>query len=200
MNIVQSKKILAAIVATTIGAFSINAQEQCSLQKDSVEIFVYSQPDGTGGMKIATKCSHSGEWKPFADNRTVLSSDFGAWGSAKRMFFPVIAYDDNNQMWGVTFNPDKAKTVLAYTTSPNLTNWMPQEYSSAANARTLPSSFRMGTPATETVGEKTYSGSILKVPAAPLKSYLTAMNAGNRRGAQYAQTTAGDKEDRKSVV
>lgn len=194
MNIVQSKKIVAAIVATTIGAFSINAQEQCSLQKDSVEIFVYSQPDGTGGMKIATKCSHSGEWKPFADNRTVLSSDFGAWGSAKRMFFPVIAYDDNNQMWGVTFNPDKAKTVLAYTTSPNLTNWMPQEYSSAANARTLPSSFRMGTPATETVGEKTYSGSILKVPAAPLKSYLTAMNAGNRRGAQYAQTTAGDKD------
>lgn len=194
MNIVQPKKVLAAIIATTLGAFTGTAHEQCSLPNDSVEIFAYSQADGAGGMKFAIKCCNSGKWNPFADSRTILSSDFGSWGPGKRMFFPVIAYDDANGMWGVTFNPDKAKTVLAYTTSPNLTNWVPQEYSATANPRTLPSSFRMGTPATETVGDNTYSGSILKVPAAPLRNYLTSMKAGDRKWGKHSQTTADDNE------
>ncbi|MDE7409442.1 MAG: hypothetical protein K2N09_05410, partial [Muribaculaceae bacterium] len=75
-----------------------------------VEMLAFSMPDGNGGLKLATRSDSSKEWRSLGNFHSFLGSDFGAWGSGKKMHNVRLAQDDNGIFW-VVFNPDKEGEV-----------------------------------------------------------------------------------------
>ncbi len=105
------------------------------------EMLAFSMPDGNGGLKLASRSASDKEWRTIGNFHSFLGSDFGAWGSGKKMHNVKIARDAEGIFW-VIFNPDKKGEVVAFTCSPDLEHWTPQEYrrSDSDYMKELPSS------------------------------------------------------------
>lgn len=129
-----------------------------------VEMLAFSMPDGNGGLKLATRTDASKEWRPVGNFHSFLGSDFGAWGSSKKMHNVRIAQDDKGIFW-ILFNPDKEGEVAAYTFTENFENWKPQEYrrSDSGFMSVLPSSLQFSELTEETVQGHKVKGTILNV-------------------------------------
>ncbi|MDE6379946.1 MAG: alpha-L-arabinofuranosidase, partial [Muribaculaceae bacterium] len=129
-----------------------------------VEMLAFSMPDGNGGLKLATRSDASKEWRTIGNFHSFLGSDFGAWGSGKKMHNVRIAQDDNGVFW-VVFNPDKEGEVAAYTYTENFENWKPQEYRRADSGymSAIPSSAVFAEITEETVQGQKVKGTVLKV-------------------------------------
>ncbi len=129
-----------------------------------VEMLAFSMPDGNGGLKLATRSDASKEWRTLGNFHSFLGSDFGAWGSGKKMHNVRLAQDDKGTFWMV-FNPDKDGEVAAYTFTDNFENWKPQEYrrSDSNYMKALPSSVKFAELTEETVQGQKVKGTILTV-------------------------------------
>lgn len=106
--------ILSLFTFSDIGAYAN--------EPDSAYIFAY----GENGLRFAWSVDEE-NWHSVGNGHIFLSSDFGRWGSQKRMYDPVLIRDSNGQwhcLW--TLNDDVG--IIAYTTSGNLTYWKPQSY------------------------------------------------------------------------
>ncbi len=98
---------------------------------DSILLFAYSAVDGKGGLKLAFKDGN--EWTSFGEGMDFLKSDFGPWGSMKKMFSPVLCKTQDG--WRCLFwVSDKNETVAA-ADSHDLLNWKPQRYVVSDSAR-----------------------------------------------------------------
>lgn len=60
--------------------------------------------------------------------RAIFSSDYGPWGEQKKMWYPVIRFDEKTKKFHATFIPNLKTTDVAYTESENFTLWKPQDY------------------------------------------------------------------------
>lgn len=129
-----------------------------------VDMLVFSMPDGSGGLKLATRSDSGKEWHSLGNFHSFLGSDFGAWGSGKKMHNVRIARDDKGTFW-VLFNPDKNGEVAAYTFSENFENWKPQEYRRADSKymSELPPSVNFADLTEETVQGQKVKGSVITV-------------------------------------
>lgn len=125
------------------------------------EIMAFSMPDGNGGMKLAYRSDSGKEWRTIGNFHSFLGSDFGAWGSGKKMYNVRIGQDADGIFW-VVFNPDKNNEVVAYTSSPDLEHWKPQEYrrSDSDYLKELPSSVTFTALTDATVQGKDVKGTI----------------------------------------
>lgn len=94
---------------------------------EKTELLAYSMPDGNGGLKLAVRNQDSENWKSIGNGWTFLGSDFGAWGSGKKMHNVRIGKDSIGDFW-ILFNPDQKGEVAAYTHTQDFQNWKPQEY------------------------------------------------------------------------
>lgn len=92
-----------------------------------LEVLAFSMPDGNGGLKLATRDNSKKEWRSLGYFYSFLGSDFGAWGSGKRMHNVRLAQDPDGKFW-IVFNPDKNGEVAAYASTDNFEVWTPQEY------------------------------------------------------------------------
>ncbi|MDE6341594.1 MAG: alpha-L-arabinofuranosidase [Muribaculaceae bacterium] len=147
--------IATAIIAAS--AFSAAAGKP-------VEMLAYSMPDGNGGMKLATRSAADKEWRSLGNGWTFLNSDFGAWGRAKKMHNVRMAQDENDNYW-VIFNPDAGGEVVAYTWSPDLETWKPQEYrrSDSDYVKNLPAGIAFADLTDQKVDGKDVKGTVLTV-------------------------------------
>lgn len=129
-----------------------------------VELFAFSMPDGAGGMKLATRQRSGQEWRTIGNMWSFLGSDYGSWGSNKRMHNVRISQDNNGKFW-VVFNPDKNGEVVAYTCTDNFETWLPQEYRrSDSNFMTaLPSSLQFPPLSEEMVQGNNVKGTVITV-------------------------------------
>lgn len=129
-----------------------------------VEMLAYSLPDGNGGMKLATRSGSDKAWRSVGNGWTFLGSDFGAWGSGKKMHNVRLAQDENSNYW-VLFNPDTEGEVVAYTWSPDLEHWKPQEYrrSDSDFKNQLPSGLTFTELTDQSVDGKNVKGTIITV-------------------------------------
>ena len=87
---------------------------------------VYVKPNvknGTRNMQIAYSVDKK-HWTHL--DCTLFESDYGAWGSEKKMYFPVLTYD--GKQYKATFIPNLKVAQIATTQSDNLTLWKPQDY------------------------------------------------------------------------
>ena len=87
---------------------------------------VYVKPDvknGTRNMQIAYSIDKK-HWKHVDCN--LFESDYGAWGSEKKLHFPVLSYD--GKQYKATFIPNPKIAQIATTQSEDFTLWKPQDY------------------------------------------------------------------------
>lgn len=129
-----------------------------------VEMLAFSMPDGNGGLKLATRTDASKEWRTVGNFDSFLGSDFGAWGSGKKMHNVRLSQDDDGNFW-IVFNPDKDGEVAAYSFTENFENWKPQEYRRADSdyMKAIPSSVQFAELTEETVQGQKVKGTILTV-------------------------------------
>lgn len=127
-----------------------------------VEILAFSMPDGNGGLKLATRDGKTNKWRPLGNFHNFLSSDFGPWGSGKRMHNVRLAQDENGRFW-IVFNPDKNGEVVAYASSDNFEVWTPQEYRRADSGymNELPSTVVFGELSDQEVQGNEVKGSVI---------------------------------------
>lgn len=91
---------------------------------DSVYIQPVSAPDG-GGMRLEWSIDNQ-QWKPASQGR-VLGSDFGQWGSQKKLYHASIAQADDGLM-AVVFQVNDRANQFAVTTTRDFIHWRPQDY------------------------------------------------------------------------
>ncbi len=107
--------ILSAITAMTLASANAN-------HPDSVYVRpVYNGPGG--GFRVEYSAdAHT--WIPV--DKQLFSSDFGAWGSQKKMYSPVLKYD-GKKFYAEFLLGDNVRQY-AKTESENLYLWKPQDY------------------------------------------------------------------------
>ena len=87
---------------------------------------VYVRPDvqnGTRAFQIAYSIDNV-HWTHL--NCTLFDSDYGTWGSEKKLFHPVLSYD--GKTYRTTFIPNLKNGQIAITESEDFALWTPQEY------------------------------------------------------------------------
>lgn len=70
-------------------------------------------------------------WHNPAPGQTLVGSDYGAWGSQKRMYAPFVARMPDG-LWHALWSVNATDRVVAHTSSPDLIHWKPQQYVATA--------------------------------------------------------------------
>lgn len=94
---------------------------------DSVYLSAFTAGnDGKAGLRLA--------WSTDGKNRQIIAgghdflrSDYGAWGSEKRMFSPQLFADESGR-WRCIFDVNRRDSVAAHAASNDLMLWTPQTY------------------------------------------------------------------------
>ncbi len=87
---------------------------------------VYIKPDvenGSRNFQIAYSYDDS-TWTHMDVN--LFESDYGPWGSEKKLYYPVLSYD--GKIFHATFIPNPKIAQIATTQSDDLALWKPQDY------------------------------------------------------------------------
>lgn len=94
------------------------AQAKVENEPDSVFLFSYAHVDGGSGLKFAWSIDGT-KWLPVADGFDYLKSDFGPWGSGKKMFRPQLLQSRKDGKWHCLWAATVTGETLAYTVSPD---------------------------------------------------------------------------------
>ncbi len=119
------KKILTLAWLTTLCLSASAAQPRTDNHTDSVYLFSYASGPTTDGIKLAY--SHDQRhWQPIGEYRSFVKSDFGTWGSGKRMLTPSLLCDGGT--WYAVWSVNDRAQQFATTRSSDLWLWKPQDY------------------------------------------------------------------------
>ena len=97
-------------------------------EPDSAWVFSYSTTKnrGNNGLHYAWSIDRE-NWHGIGPEFRFLFSDFGAWGSQKRMITPFV-FQDKHGMWHAVWSLNEEVGQFAYAQSPDLYTWDPQRY------------------------------------------------------------------------
>lgn len=144
---------------------------------------IYVRPDvsnGTRNFQIAYSQDRK-HWTHVHCN--LFESDYGPWGSEKKLYYPVLSYD--GRTFRATFIPNPKIPQIATTQSDNFTLWKPQDYP------TLPAAEFQKTLERQKAASE---NNVIRVPYSALQALLTKkkladMNAEKERE-NYVATSA----------
>ena len=111
----MNKKLLLTTLVL-LGTTALKAQTEAT-QK----IFIYS-PDQRAGLHIAVQ-----EGNGWREAGQLCSSDYGTWGTEKRMFHPSVCRAKDGT-WRLVFQVNDRAPLFAAAYSRDLVNWRPQDY------------------------------------------------------------------------
>ena len=105
----------------------------CADEPEVGYIFAYgtNTGDGRGGLYFAWSVDNE-NWYPIGSGYTFLKSDYGSWGSQKRLYEPVLIRDKDG-LWHCLWTLNNDDAVVSYTSSKDLTYWKPQSYPQVYN-------------------------------------------------------------------
>ena len=120
------KKLFITLFFASIISLCANAN-----RADSVWI----KPDVAEGVQqLQIAYSHDlKHWKHV--NQTIFSSDYGAWGSGKKMWYPCLFFD--GKQFKAYFIPNLKNKEVGRTVSDDLVLWKPQDYEYVDNQETF---------------------------------------------------------------
>lgn len=95
-------------------------------EPDTAYLFAYSTNNGRSGLNLAWSIDRE-EWHAIGPEHTFLFSDFGRWGSQKRMFDPYLFLDEN-EVWHCLWSLNDTVQQFAHAASKNLYEWKRQSY------------------------------------------------------------------------
>lgn len=91
-------------------------------QPDSVYLFSY----GTNGLRFAWSQDRQ-HWTSIGNGHAYVKSDYGAWGSEKRMYTPYLIQGRDGR-WQAVWSLNDRTLQFAHAGSPDLISWGPQSY------------------------------------------------------------------------
>lgn len=128
------RKIMLGALTLLAGTTGTMAVEN---QPDSLLLFSYTTSKANNSTGLHFAWSIDGRrWVRIGNEYSFLKSDYGAWGSGKKMFDPVLSRTRNG-VWLCSFLVKNGGDVVGQTESRDLTLWKPQDYMSV-NAKTGP--------------------------------------------------------------
>lgn len=156
------------------------------------EIFYHSPEDGNGGLRIALK-GDDGKWNPLGPGFDLVKSDFGAWGSHKKMWNPQLFRTPAG--WACLFRATPQGDVIGLAESPDLINWKPQRYLAPSDTAALP--YRKSSaslPATAEIEGKTVAGYVTRLDNATISALQAHRDESYRRHALNTERCEQDPE------
>jgi alpha-L-arabinofuranosidase len=116
------KKYFALLLLLS-SCFQIFANEA-----DSVYLFSYATTKNAGHNGLHFAWSMDGkDWKTIGPEFGFVSSDFGAWGSQKRMLTPYLAKCGDG-LWHAVWSLNETEPAIAHAASADLIHWKRQSY------------------------------------------------------------------------
>ncbi|MFD0991240.1 alpha-L-arabinofuranosidase C-terminal domain-containing protein [Mariniflexile jejuense] len=97
-----------------------------TINPGQVYLFAYASNDGKSGLNFAWSIDEI-TWHSIGDNHTFLASDFGSWGSQKRMYSPYL-FQDKEGLWHCIWSLNEEVNMFAHAASSNLYEWKRQSY------------------------------------------------------------------------
>ncbi|MCC9135606.1 alpha-L-arabinofuranosidase C-terminal domain-containing protein [Pontibacter silvestris] len=97
-----------------------------SAQPDSVFLLAYSKDEGKSGLLLAWS-NDKKNWYGIGPDHRFLFSDFGSWGTQKRMFAPDL-FQDEKGVWHCVWSLNDNVQQFAHAASANLYDWGRQSY------------------------------------------------------------------------
>lgn len=124
----MNKLLLSAtvILLTVINAFAFKKNEP-----DSAYLFAYN----ANGLRFAWSLDKQ-HWTPVGNNYTFLKSDYGRWGTEKKMISPYLIRGKNKQ-WVCAWSLNNQTMQFATAQSANLVDWKPQSYPYVASGKNV---------------------------------------------------------------
>jgi len=95
---------------------------------DSAYIFAYTQENSNGRNGLQIAWSVDGEnWHVIGAGHSFVRSDYGRWGSEKRMYHPFL-FRSNDGLWHCVWTLNDSDGAFAHASSNDLVNWRRQSY------------------------------------------------------------------------
>ncbi len=95
---------------------------------DSAYVFSYSTSRNSGRNGLHFAWSADGvRWQEIGPEYSFVKSDYGDWGSQKRMLEPHLLRRADG-VWTAWWKVNEQEDVIAVATSPDLVHWKPQSY------------------------------------------------------------------------
>jgi len=103
-------------------------------EPDSAYVFSYTcgNNNNTAGLNFAWSVDRE-NWHAIGPEFRFLASDFGSWGSQKKMFNPFL-FQDNNGLWHCLWTLNDDIQQFAHAASTDLYNWKRQSYPEVVEA------------------------------------------------------------------
>ncbi|SHF23858.1 alpha-L-arabinofuranosidase C-terminal domain-containing protein [Dysgonomonas macrotermitis] len=125
------RKILFFITALVLFIMPSIIMAAVSETKDEPRkayIFAYATTKNQGHNGLHFAWSIDGEnWHPIGPEHSYMKSDYGPWGSQKRMLTPFL-FQSKDGMWHCIWSLNEKDDVFAHASSVDLVNWKRQSY------------------------------------------------------------------------
>lgn len=96
------------------------------------ELLSYSKNNGASGLRLAWRADSTQAWTPIGKGYNFVNSDFGPWGSHKKMFSPRLVRNAGQNEWVLIWEANPGGGVTGVVRSKDLMKWTPQQYYSSA--------------------------------------------------------------------
>ncbi|MBD5356004.1 MAG: alpha-L-arabinofuranosidase [Bacteroides sp.] len=176
----MKKSILSGILGLTV------------LCSGATDLFFYSPENGRGGLRFAVS-EDSKTWRSIGDGYDFVKSDFGAWGSGKKMWMPELFPTSTG--WSCLFKATSDGGVIGWAQSPDLLSWKPQKYMSPADTSKLTFRTNVGyIPSVIELNGGQVTGYIMKTDEKLVKSLDDFVAKRSRLAALYSEHCDKDNE------
>lgn len=156
------------------------------------ELFFYSPENGEGGLRIAVR-EDGGKWRSIGNGFDFVKSDFGPWGSHKKMWNPQLFPTSTG--WACLFRATPDGSVIGWAESADLLKWKPQKYMAPADTSKLTFRSNVGfIPSAEEVNGKLVSGNVMKTDRALVERLDAYVAERGRLAALYSEHADKDSE------
>lgn len=174
------------IKSILLGALLSSSVSVLANHPDSVYVKAYNPSPGDG-LRVSYSADQK-TWIPIGDNLNLFKSDYGPWGSEKKMYNPVLRYD--GKKFYAEFIPNPKHAEIATTESSDLYLWKPQDY------------LKLSEPefeATKAELEKGSKNNIIKVPYSIVENLIAKAALAQING-QRDRENMGIRLDEKASV
>ncbi|GAB3419164.1 alpha-L-arabinofuranosidase C-terminal domain-containing protein [Niabella aquatica] len=141
---------------------------------DSVYLFAYSpvKPNDRTGLAFAWS-SDGSDWNAIGPEHYFVYSDYGAWGSQKKMHTPYL-FQGTDGVWHLVWSLNDNEDVFAYAASKDLVDWGRQSYPQTKSGHKIinPVISRQASTNSYAITWQEASGSIYLSETKDFKNYL----------------------------
>ena len=193
-------KIILFVLFILIQGLGVFANEP-----DSAYIFAYTsgKHNNTAGLQMAWSVDRQ-NWHGIGPEFRFLGSDFGAWGSQKKMFDPFL-FQDKSGLWHCVWSLNAGIGQFAHAASDDLYNWKRQSYPEVMESGNISGlevafdnskKYYLVTWIGETAGQK----KLFKTTTTDFKTYSATETATESERLNSRETVVVDGEKQVGVV